>query len=143
MDIRPLLNGYAVSPQIAPDDLPQIAAAGYTTLINNRPDAEIPGELSGEVMRIAAEAAGLAYIANPVNGGAMTQENVALQAASVAEATGPVLAYCNSGTRSTVVWLFSQAGQQDTDALLEAARAAGYMLDGMRPQIEHLAAQAK
>ena len=50
MDIRPLSPSYAVSPQIAPADLPAIKAAGYVTIIDNRPDSEIPGDLHTEVI---------------------------------------------------------------------------------------------
>ncbi|MDO9527336.1 MAG: sulfur transferase domain-containing protein, partial [Gemmobacter sp.] len=37
MDIRALTPDYAVSPQISPSDLPAIKAAGYSTVICNRP----------------------------------------------------------------------------------------------------------
>ncbi len=42
MDIRALTQSYAVSPQVAPEDFATIRAAGFVTVINNRPDAEIP-----------------------------------------------------------------------------------------------------
>ena len=92
MDIRPITPDYAVSPQIAPSDLPAIKAAGYTTILDNRPDSEIPAELHTPAIRAAAEALGLTFIANPVIGGALTMENVAAQGAAIAAATGPVLA---------------------------------------------------
>ncbi len=38
MEIRALTPTYAVSPQIEATDLPAIKAAGYTTIIDNRPD---------------------------------------------------------------------------------------------------------
>ena len=44
MDIRRLTETYAVSPQITPEDVAAIKAAGFTTIINNRPDGEIPVE---------------------------------------------------------------------------------------------------
>ena len=61
MEIRSLTPDYAVSPQITPDDVTAIRAAGFTTLIDNRPDAEIPAEVGTEAMRRAAEAAGLVF----------------------------------------------------------------------------------
>src|SRR6056297_454993 len=99
MEIRRLTPAYAVSPQIAPEDLPRIAEAGYRTVICNRPDPEVPPELQAASIRAAAEAAGLAFLVNPVTHGGMTPAMVAAQANAIA--AGPALAYCASGTRST------------------------------------------
>ncbi|MDT8855360.1 protein tyrosine phosphatase family protein [Paracoccaceae bacterium Fryx2] len=139
MDLRPLTPTYAVSPQITPDDLPAIKAAGYTTVIDNRPDAEIPGDLHTPVMRAAAEALGLAFVANPVIGGALTMANVEAQRAAIAAAPGPVFAYCASGNRSSVVWALVNAGQMPTDDLIGLPARHGYQLEGLRGQIEALA----
>lgn len=139
MDIRPLTPDYAVSPQIEPGHLAAIKAAGYTTIIDNRPDGEIPPHLHTDAIRAAAQAAGLAFVANPVIGGALTMQNVEAQAAAIAESAGPVLAYCASGNRSSVVWALANAGQMPTDDLIALPARHGYALEGMRPQIEALA----
>ncbi|MDX5351127.1 MAG: TIGR01244 family phosphatase [Paracoccaceae bacterium] len=139
MDIRALTPDYAVSPQIEPGDLAAIKAAGYTTVIDNRPDGEIPAELHSARMRDAAEALGLVFVANPVIGGALTMENVTAQGAAIAAATGPVLAYCASGNRSSIVWALSQAGTRPVDELVGLPARFGYQLDHLRPQIEALA----
>lgn len=139
LDLRRLTDSYAVAPQIAPEDLPAIRAAGFTTVIDNRPDGEIPGDLHTEAMRRAAEAAGLAFVANPVIGGALTMENVTAQAAAIEAATGPVLAYCASGNRSSVVWALAHAGKMPTDDLIDIPARFGYQLGHLRAQIEALA----
>jgi uncharacterized protein (TIGR01244 family) len=141
MDIRVLTPEYAVSPQIEPGNLAAIKAAGYVTVIDNRPDGEIPPHLHTPVMRQAAEALGLVFIANPVIGGALTMENVTAQAAAIDGATGPVLAYCASGNRSSVVWALSQAGKRPVDELVGTPARYGYQLDHLRPQIEALASK--
>lgn len=141
MDIRALTPDYAVSPQIDPADLPAIKAAGYTTVIDNRPDGEIPAEVQSSRMREAAEALGLVFIANPVIGGALTMDNVTAQGAAIAAATGPVLAYCASGNRSSIVWALSQAGKLPVDELVGLPARFGYQLDHLRPQIEALASR--
>ncbi|MFN4129986.1 MAG: TIGR01244 family sulfur transferase [Paracoccaceae bacterium] len=139
MDIRPLTPDYAVSPQIDPEDFAAIKAAGYTRVINNRPDAENPGSHQTAQMRAAAEAAGLEYVVNPVVGGALTMDNVTAQAEAIATATGPVLAYCASGNRSSICWALAKAGQVPTHDLISAAARQGYSLEGLRPQIDALA----
>lgn len=142
LDIRRISPNYAVAPQIDPEDFPAIKAAGYTTVINNRPDAEILPSHHGEAMRKAAEAAGLSYFAVPVGGRAMTMETVEAQADALAASDGPVLAYCASGTRSAIVWSLAQAGKMAPEAIIEAAAKAGYQLGHLRPQLEALAAQS-
>jgi uncharacterized protein (TIGR01244 family) len=139
MDIRQITPGYAVSPQIALSDLAAIKAAGFTTVIDNRPDGEIPPDLHTDAMRAAAENLGLTFVANPVIGGAMTMENVAAQGAAIAAATGPVFAYCASGNRSSVVWALSQAGTMPADDLVGLPAKFGYQLEHLRPQIATLA----
>ena len=139
MDIRALTPTYAVSPQIEPGDLPAIKAAGYTTIIDNRPDGEIPPHLHTPVMQQAAEALGLTFIANPVIGGALTQDNVDAQRAAIDGATGPVFAYCASGNRSSVVWALAHAGDLPTDDLIGIPARFGYQLEHLRPTLDHLA----
>ena len=139
MDIRRLTDSYAVSPQILPEDVATIAAAGYTTIIDNRPDGEIPPEVQTEAIRKAAEAAGLTFVVNPVIGGAITMDNVRLQGAALAEAAGPVFAYCASGNRSSIVWALSQSGKRPTDDLIATAARFGYNLEPFRAQIDRLA----
>jgi uncharacterized protein (TIGR01244 family) len=139
MDIRQVTPSYAVAPQIDPADMAELAALGFSTLINNRPDDEVPPELQSHAMRQAAEAAGLVYIENPVINGAMTIDMVTAQGAAIDAAPGPVFAYCRSGTRSSIVWALSQAGRQPVDDILAALTRAGYDLGGLRGQIEILA----
>lgn len=139
MDIRPLTPDYAVSPQIELTDLTAIKDAGFTTIIDNRPDGEIPPHLHSQTMRAAVEAAGLEFVINPVIGGQITMQNVEAQAAAIAESSGPILAYCASGNRSSIVWALAQAGQMPTDELISLPARHGYALEGLRAQIDALA----
>lgn len=139
MDIRAITPDYAVSPQIEPGDLPAIKAAGYTLVIDNRPDDEIPPHLHAEVMRSAAEALGLVFVLNPVIGGRLTMDNVTTQRSAMDAASGPVFAYCASGNRCSIVWALANAGKRPVDELVGLPARFGYQLDHLRPQIEALA----
>jgi uncharacterized protein (TIGR01244 family) len=139
MELRPLTDAYAVSPQITPDDATAIAAAGFKTVICNRPDMEIPQAVNAEAVRAAVEAAGLTFVLNPVAGGGITTDNVAIQGAAIAAATGPVLAYCASGNRSSIVWALSQAGEREVDELIGIPARYGYALEQFRPTLMQLA----
>jgi len=140
MDIRPLTPHYAVSPQISPEDLPLIAEAGFSAVICNRPDAENPPEWHAAAMAEAAQAAGLQFHNLPLTHQTMTPENVARQRDLIDATTGPVLAYCASGTRSSVIWSLGQAGHLSTDEILATTAQAGYQLDQLRPALDAMAA---
>jgi hypothetical protein len=73
-------------------------------------------------MQQAAEAAGLAFVFNPVTGGMLTESNVEEQAEAIAGSEGPVVAYCASGNRSTIVWALGVAGDMPVDEILRAPR---------------------
>lgn len=139
MDIRRITLDYAVSPQITPDDVATIAAAGFRTILCNRPDIEVPPDLQAAAVRAATEAAGLRFVDNPVTHQTLNAETVAAQNAAMAASDGPVLAYCASGTRSSIVWSLGQAKTLSVDEIMMATAKAGYDLQGMRPQLKALA----
>ncbi|MEC8669449.1 MAG: sulfur transferase domain-containing protein, partial [Pseudomonadota bacterium] len=67
----------------------------------------------------------------------MTPDNIDAQTAAMIEAEGPVLAYCASGTRSTVAWSLGRASEgMSADEILTTAAKAGYDLSGLRPRLE-------
>jgi uncharacterized protein (TIGR01244 family) len=101
MDIRQISEDYSVSGQIAPDEVAAIKAAGFKSVICNRPDDEQPGQPSHDAIQSAVEAVGLTFRYIPVISGQMTADNVVDQAAALDELPGPVFAYCRSGTRCT------------------------------------------
>lgn len=144
MEIRPLSDSYAVSPQITIEDIPAIAQAGYSVVICNRPDGEVNDAQGARALKAASEAAGLRFVNNPVVPGGLTMDNVALQrdAMDAAEQAGErVFAYCASGNRSSIVWALANAGRQPTDALVDAGAQYGYQTAQFRDLIERLAAE--
>ena len=140
--LRPLDPTIAVAPQITPDDVPAIAAAGYVAIVNNRPDGEEPGQPEGEAIRAAAAVAGLAYTAIPITQAGFSRPQVDAMIAALAAADGPVLAYCRSGTRSCNLWALARAAAGDhADAVTDKAAQAGYDLRGLRPAMDAVAQQ--
>ena len=117
-----------VTGQIRPQDVPAIKAAGVTSIVNNRPDGEEPGQSTAAEIAQAAEAAGLRYRHVPMAGG-LSAGLVQDMADALGEADGPVLAFCRSGTRSTYLWALAEAQHgADGDDLIRKAAAAGYDL---------------
>ena len=131
-----------VSPQIGPDEIAEAKTQGVTLVINNRPDGESPSEPQGDEIEAAARAAGLDYVAIPVGHGGFSQPQVDAMAAALDGAEGKVLAYCRSGTRSTLLWSLARAKAGDAPQTLhEKANGAGYDLTPVAALIDMLAAK--
>lgn len=132
-DIRKVTDDFAVAPQIDENDIDAIAAAGYKTIIANRPDGEggIDQPRMGAI-RTRAEAAGLTFVAIPFSG-APTPEILERFGAALSEAPSPILAYCRTGTRSITAWALTHGGQGMGEEIVDAAAGAGYDLSSLRP----------
>ncbi|MEX0306065.1 MAG: TIGR01244 family sulfur transferase [Ruegeria sp.] len=138
MEIRPITPRYAVSPQISVEDVPAIAEAGFVKVICNRPNTEVPPDQQSDAIGQAVRDAGMEYEVLELTHQTMTPDNVALQRDLAESCGGPVLAYCASGTRCSVVWALGQCDRLSTDEILDATGKAGYALDGLRPTLEQL-----
>jgi uncharacterized protein (TIGR01244 family) len=140
MDLRQLSATLAVSPQILPEDVPALAEAGFKVLINNRPDEEVGPDIDHDVMAEAAAKAGMSYQYLPFHPGQITPQLIS-DFASATGGQGPVIAYCRSGNRCTVLWALTQAGKLPEDEIMQMANKAGYDLNGVRPLIASLASR--
>lgn len=101
---------FSTAGQIEAADLPAIAAAGFTTVINNRPDGEGgPSQPLSADLAKAAQENGLAYVHIPVVSGQVTPAQVQQMAQALAKASGPVFCFCRSGTRSTNLYRMAQS----------------------------------
>ena len=121
LSIRQVTQNVSVAPQIAPEDVAAIKAAGFAAIVNNRPDGEEPGQPAGDAIRAAAEDAELAYTAIPVTHAGFSHPQLDAMAAALAAADGPVLAFCRSGTRSCNLWALAEAKAGGDPAELAAA----------------------
>ena len=126
LEAKRINDQVSVSAQISPDDVAAIKAAGFVAVINNRPDGEAPDQPSGETLRQAVEAAGLAYHFIPLGREGVTPDMVEKTKSVLEGSAGPVFCYCRSGTRSTTLWALSQAGKLPADQIVSAAANAGY-----------------
>lgn len=138
--VRQLTDSVSVAPFIQPDQLAQ-EADGFRTVINNRPDGEEPGQASSAEIEAVANAIGVEYLHIPVVAPAISDADVDAFANALDAHVGPTLAFCRTGTRSTMLWALSQAGKLTVEEILETARNAGYDLGGLRPRLEERAAR--
>lgn len=101
LPIQYLAPDFATAPQMHPDQMRELAASGFRSVVNNRPDFEGgPDQPEDRALREAALAANLEYVFLPVSPNYFTPEQVAKFAELLARLPKPVLAFCRSGTRS-------------------------------------------
>lgn len=139
---RQLTDRVMASPQITLDQVAEAAAAGVGLIVNNRPEDESDDQTPGAEIEAAARAAGVDYVAIPVTHAGFSESQVGAMVAALASTDKPVLAYCRSGTRSTLLWALAEASRgQSPHALTAAAAQAGYDLSPVRALMDMLAAK--
>ncbi len=136
MEIRKINDSVSVAPQVAAEDMAKVAAMGFRTVINNRPDGEAADQAASSDIEAAAQAAGLDYHFIPAISGRLSRENVDDFRKTLSGSDAPVLAFCRSGTRSATLWALSQAGTLSADDIIEQTARAGYDLGPLRPALE-------
>jgi uncharacterized protein (TIGR01244 family) len=141
---RKLSDQVWASPQIDLDEVTAAAAQGIGLIVNNRPEDESEDQTPGDQIATAAQAAGMAYVAIPVTHAGFSESQVSAMATALAGTQKPVLAYCRSGTRSTLLWALAEASRgADPAQLAQQAAGAGYDLASIAPLLDMLAAKAK
>jgi uncharacterized protein (TIGR01244 family) len=127
MKIVKLTDSVAVSAQITPQDLAEIAAQGYRVLINNRPDGEEEAQPSDAAFAAAAQAVGMEYRYMPVTAMSFPGSDFDAMSDLLDDPGRPVLAFCRSGTRCANLWVAS-VGAAEREAAMQIASQQGYEL---------------
>ncbi|MCA1661051.1 MAG: TIGR01244 family phosphatase [Novosphingobium sp.] len=142
---RQLTATVYASPQIGVAQVAEAKALGVALIVNNRPEGESADQTPGPEIADAARSAGIDYVAIPVGHSGFSEAQVAAMRAALDRAgKAPVLAYCRSGTRSTLLWALAEADAgRDPAELGECAAGAGYDLAPIAPLFDRLAARAR
>ena len=107
--IRKLDDKTMVSGQISPADVAELQRQGVTMIVNNRPDHEDEGQpLSGEIEEAAGQA-GVEFRFIPIVRGIGPADVDSMHDAMRECGDGKLLAFCRSGTRSTLAWAVARA----------------------------------
>ena len=110
LPLQQIAPDFCVAPQLDAAAMAEAAAAGFKSVINNRPDMEGGSEQPSSVdIQAAAEAAGLEYRYLPVNGAYQSPDEIEAMRALVDSLPKPILAFCRSGARSTKLYLQATA----------------------------------
>jgi len=115
-----------VSGQIALQDIERFHRLGIRTIVSNRPDEELDDQPTSKSVGEAAARLGISFRYRPVWGFELTDPEV--QEAvwqSFADEPGPVLLYCRSGRRSTLLWARQAIRYLDPETVRARALRAG------------------
>lgn len=104
MEINQISDDFSTCGQLGPDDLADIKALGFRSLICVRPDGEAEGQPTFGEIQDRATAHGLQTRYVPVHPSGATEANHAAFSKALAELRKPVLGYCRSGQRAAALW---------------------------------------
>ena len=139
-----ITRAFATAPQLHGPDMAAAAQAGFSLILNARPDGEEDADEQppSDNLAEAARAAGLAYVHIPIaSGAAFPADSLQAAAQVLAQADGPVLGFCLTGMRALRLWALASAlsGRMGADELIASAHAAGLPLENFREHLERLA----
>ena len=135
-------KNYHVSPQIEPQQIAEIADNGFVKIICNRPDMEVSPFYSSSVMEDLAKENNIEFHLIELTHEMMTPETAARQRELVPSCKGPVLAYCASGTRCSLLWAIGEANAgNDPNIILAKTLAAGYDFSNFEASLRTLSNQ--
>ncbi len=135
MDLRKITDDISVSPQIEPGDIPAIVAAGFHSIMCNRPDDEETGQCCYADVAKAAIAAGLKVHWLPIVTSAISPVDISDFRAALEQMPKPLLAYCRTGTRCTMMWSIALFDEMLAQDILEHTSKAGYDMSGLLQQL--------
>jgi sulfide:quinone oxidoreductase len=125
-----------VAPQLVEADFVEIAARGFRSVVNNRPDGEAEGQLPDRRAAAAARRHGLEYRFQPVMNVNVTDDTVVEAFVELLdELPRPILFYCRTGTRCSILWAQAAAPRLGVEQTLEIVGKAGYDLEPLREQL--------
>ena len=104
MDIKKISDEFHVTGQIHPEQMHEVAARGYKSILCNRPDNEGAGQPDFAVIRQAASRAGWQADFVPIVHGAAGLKEFQGMEAALQKLPKPILAYCRSGARSEAMY---------------------------------------
>lgn len=129
MELHQLTDQLVVSPQITQADMQKLHQLGYQTIICNRPDEEQPEQPNAAELKQAAEKLGMTFIYQPIINGQIKLSDGTEFLSYIESNKAPVLAFCRTGTRSTILWALSQHNHLSSEQIRQQTLAAGYKID--------------
>ena len=133
MPIFQLTETLSVAAQVTPQDIPNIAAQGFSTVVCNRPDGEVPDQASMDAIEAACNDANLLFVRYPVDALNFPGPDLEGLGELFDDAGQRVLAYCRTGTRCANLWVATRS-EEKRQAAIQVARDIGFDLSMVTPR---------
>jgi sulfide:quinone oxidoreductase len=133
MPIFQLTETLSVAAQVTPQDIPNIAAQGFSTVVCNRPDAEVPDQASMDAIEAACNDANVLFVRYPVDALNFPGPDLEGLGELFDDAGQRVLAYCRTGTRCANLWVATRT-EGERQAAIQVAREIGFDLSMVTPR---------
>ena len=133
MPIFQLTETLSVAAQVTPQDIPNIAAQGFSTVVCNRPDGEVPDQASMDAIEAACNDANLLFVRYPVDALNFPGPDLEGLGDLFDDASQRVLAYCRTGTRCANLWVATRS-EEERQAAIQVAREIGFDLSMVTPR---------
>ena len=133
MPIFQLTETLSVAAQVTPQDIPNIAAQGFSTVVCNRPDGEVPDQASMDAIEAACNDANLLFVRYPVDALNFPGPDLEGLGELFDDAGQRVLAYCRTGTRCAYLWVATRS-EEERQAAIQVARDIGFDLSMVTPR---------
>ncbi|MGR3723823.1 TIGR01244 family sulfur transferase [Abyssibius alkaniclasticus] len=104
MNLNKLSDTFSATGQLDVNDIAAVKAAGFGTVICNRPDGEEADQPTAAMIEAACADHGLAFHYVPMTPAGPGPTTVADFAAALNGASGNVLGYCKSGGRAAMLY---------------------------------------
>ena len=138
--VRKLDDDYWTAGYITPQDVKMAADCGFKSIVNILPKDDTDQHMTDDEAQALTKSAGLDYRYMPLYGHQVNNEYIATAYGSmVAELPEPVLTYCRSGTRVTLLWAMIRAGKLTIDDMLDRALDNGYDIEVIKDDLELMA----
>lgn len=117
------------------DEVAELAARGYKSIISNRPEGETEDQPAWLDLKAAAAAKGMDAVQIPVLLGQITDEQVAEFRNALEQLPKPVAVFCRSGTRAALMWALANQASLTVDERISIAAKEGYDLEPFRQRL--------
>ena len=127
-------NFYAAH-QIQAKDIAQLKQEKFEYVLCNRPDNEVQDQPSAEVIKSECLANGIEFLHLPISPGDFNLE-VIMETEKVLKTAKKTLAYCRTGTRSTMLWAVAKTKDLEVDEVLKLTDHSGYNFQHLKELLE-------
>ena len=101
----------------------------------NRPDNEEQDQPSVEMIKSQCLANGIEFLHLPITPGDFNLEAI-METEKVLKTAKKTLAYCRTGTRSTMLWAFAKTKDLEVDEVLKITDHSGYNFQHLKELLE-------